>query len=547
MLAYADLAAVVDLLRAAVAARNDGGLGPGRPAADYLPTPARLQQQFASGQVDPAALLRTMLSEVAPRWSAVSAGDIDELERIHSHVQAMAATSITMPPGIEFRYKDYALRFDLEITAATAGGPVSMRSLCEASGSALDTMISSLTGTAARARGAVMALRRFDDVLIRILASRQAAADTGLPVSRIVTLHRLEGNLGVFPSHQSLELGIPSAAGIGVGGIGLEPCMIDLEFRPSFGHLVWLADETKVRALDGTESLEALALAGAFMLQAIGGDRVASGVGVLPVIEHFATWSAHNRTVTGAADPWPDLYAQAGDRWAALEDQLELTRLQGHDGAGPEALRMAPKDPVAFLAGILSEGAVYQEALRSGMWLTGTPTALRAPEGLAAARYNWQLTPDGTAAMIFSAMRGARSGASGALKTAINADATLTAFLSSAERAVDFHKQAEWKRTESLPMARRRAERNAVMRVLQAAAILEGGSFIPLAADHDDSLDLMRMAPEVRSWLLRGDNLQRLGDYFDRTGLAAWDGYAGLRRYGATARRLHEFYSRVFP
>jgi hypothetical protein len=550
MVAFTDLAGIFDALRAGLPASTSEPLGPSRPAADYLPTQALLQQRIADGTVDATSLLLDMLLTVAPRWIEVQAGGIDELERVHVHAQAMAGTSVTVPPGLDYRYNNYAFRLSLDVTASASGGAVAMRALAEADGSRLDSLLARLTGTAARAAEAVMALRRFDDVLIRVLAARRAEQDTGLPVARIVTLHRLEGNLCVFPSDASLELGVPSAAGVDIPafGAGREPTLINATMRPSFGHLVWLADEAAARAKAGTEDLPTFALSWAFMLQTIGGDRVASGLGVTPLIDHFSRWSTDNRMATGAAKPYTSRLTEAQARWRALLDQLVTKPVQPHDGSpGQQALRMAPRDPVAFLAGVLAEGAMYQEALGSGALLVGAPTALRVPEGLAAARYNWQATPEGTAATIYSALSAARTGGAGALRTAIRTDAAVTALLKNAANDVQTARAATRKRTKALPKREQDQEMNKAMRTVQSAAITVSPPSTPLDPDYADSLDQLRLRPEVRDWLLRDDHLERLGRYFDRAGTNVWFGYPDVRRYGMTARRLHEFYARVFP
>ena len=547
MVAYADLAVIHGQLAAALGASSDEPLAPTRPAEDYLPTPARLQQGIAAGDVDATLLLLDMLITVAPRWIEVQSEDIRQLERIGVHAQAMASSAVAIPSGLTYRYNNYAFRMSLDVRAATASSQVSMRSLCEASGSTLDNLLGRLTATPARAVGAVMALRRFDDVLIRILAQRQAAQATGLPVARIATLHRIEGNLCVYPSHDSLELGVPSAAGSGLGGrgIGHEPMLINRLFRPSFGHLVWLADEAKVRAKIGTEDLLDFALAWAFMLHAIGGDRVAMGLGHRRLSQHFATWSTDNRMAVNAAKPWSDRFIEALGRWSALKTGLELKRVHPHDGAADEALRVAPRDPVGFLAGILAEGAAYQDALSNGSWLAGAPTGLRLPAGMAAARYNWQATPEGMAATIYSALAAARLGGSGALKSAIGGDAALSQLLAAAATDVKAQQVAERQRIAALPASTRDREMNAAMRKLQAAAISAAPPFTPMDPDFADAVDQLRPLSAVRDWLLRDDNLERLGRYFDRTGTGVWGGYAGVRRYGVTERRLHEFYARV--
>src|SRR5215471_6752867 len=115
MVAFADLAALFDELRGAVAESSSEPLGPSRPAEDYLPTQAVLTQRFTATPTEARALLTQMLTGTLPRWSAVQAGGIAELERIQEHAQAMAGTAVTVPPGLSYRYNDYAFRLSLDI------------------------------------------------------------------------------------------------------------------------------------------------------------------------------------------------------------------------------------------------------------------------------------------------------------------------------------------------------------------------------------------------------------------------------------------------
>jgi hypothetical protein len=344
-------------------------------------------------------------------------------------------------------------------------------------------------------------------------------------------------------------LGVPSAAGMDLPqGIGREPMLINSTMRPAFGHLVWLANAAAAQAKAGGESLPTFALSWAFMLQTIGGDRVASGLGQRPMIEHFARWSTDNRMALGASKPYANRLVEARARWNALLALMQSRTVTPHDGnAAPQAVRIAPTDPVAFLAGILAEGAMYQDALFSGSWLTGALTVQKVPEGLAAARYNWQGTPEGTAATVYTALAAARNGGSGALKSAIASDAALTAVLKAAATDVQTKLADVKQRTKALPAAERRHQINKEMRIAHAAAISATPPYTPMDPDYADSVDQLRLKPEVRDWLLQADHLIRLGNYFDKAGTGVWGSYGGLRRYGMTERRLHDFYARVFP
>ncbi|MCC6832939.1 MAG: hypothetical protein IT200_16515 [Thermoleophilia bacterium] len=567
MVTYADIAEWLDVILRMPRIREVGDLRPGRAPEDYLPTEAWLLERFEAGTADPDAVLRGMLGIATDHWERVSADGLDGLEAIDRHAADMAGSAVRVPEGIAFRFGDLTFRMRLDATAPGAGGPVGMRELVEADGARRDTLLGRLTSTPGRAARAAMQLRKLDDVLIRVLAARAASAETGIPVARILTLHRIEGNLCVYPSTASLELGagggppvgIPSAAGDDLPvGTGREPSHLPLQYTPSFGHLVWLADPDAARTAAEAAGITRLAMV-TILVHTIGGDRVGGTPTFDAAIDVFAEWSAGNRAATSRVPvPYADRLVDARNRWRALEGGLDTATLDGHDGAGPRAVRLTPRDPVTFLTAMLADAATYMEALHDASWLTGSSTTRRLPEGLAAMRYNWQGTPDGILATICSACAAARAGRGAhALRAAVNRDPQLVRVLQDArvrwtavETAARRAGRAAGLRGEAL-----RAHVDGHVRVEQARALSVDPSASPgpLRPDRPDTPDQMWPRPEVRAWLLAPGNLDALEDFIavaaagTGTGAVRWGGYAKVRRYAIAHRRLHDFYRRVFP
>ena len=192
-----------------------------------------------------------------------------------------------------------------------------------------------------------MALRQFDDALIRLLAARKAAATTG-HIADVLTIYREEGNLCVFPSKSSIDAGIPSAAPLDHGGRP-ERTFIKLIFRPNIQHLVYLAGKAEAEHAAGASSIEGLALATVFFTQTIGSDVIGgkwNPVDESALVDFYAVWSSQNRVASGMTDELlADVQVEARDRWDTLKENLSITELPGPRSTDPARSARGPDRP----------------------------------------------------------------------------------------------------------------------------------------------------------------------------------------------------------
>jgi hypothetical protein len=369
-----------------------------------------------------------------------------------------------------------------------------------------------------------MALRQFDDALIRLLAARKAAATTG-HIADVLTIYREEGNLCVFPSKSSIDAGIPSAALLDHGGRP-ERTFIKLIFRPNIQHLVYLAGKAEAEHAAGASSIEGLALATVFFTQTIGSDVIGgkwNPVDESALVDFYAVWSSQNRVASGMTDELlADVQVEARDRWDTLKQNLSITELPGPTSTDPPALRVDPVDPVELLAGVLPDGVAFKQSLVDIDDIVGRP-APAVGENLAAMRYNLQTNPDWALAVMISAVQSVTTGrSSSALRQAIDTDPKLNRAVITVAwdklKAAKAHNKAH---PELTPQ-----QKNDNLSNAQAEAGKE---------------------PAFIDWLLSGNRLQVMELFLATAPYNPWTGYRGPRSYGWHHRRLKDFYSRVFP
>jgi len=498
------------------------------PASAYVVTPERVRDGVAAGTIDAKALLLAALGSAELRWAALQREGLGGLNDVEAHAAAAAAA---MPPrieGIERKYGDFAHRLRIDLTTPGRGGAVAISDLAGAPAARFDELVDRVTDTPERAAQAIVNVRRFDEVLVRVRVARMVAEKTRVPPGDVLTLHREEGNLAVFPSDGVLQAGLPP-----VGGIDepdrREKTLIAQGHRPDITLLVWIADVAKAEHEALGVPLERYALATAFMTQPVGLDAVSGRFGVsADIVEAFAAFSAANWVAAGLADGG-DPAARLDDarqRWHDLEELLVVRRTRGHSGAEPEAAIVVPGNEELFLAGILAEAIAFQLALRRADLYAGRPMPGPFADDLAAIRYNAQATPGLLRGLFASALLNATGARRrGPLGQAAAADGPLMALLAETRRAMASATPGKG--------AQEAAQAGTMGRVVFGA----------------DGVGRDVLDDRFATWLASGSNLRLLEEYVATRGAKAgqWTGYRGLRSYGWHYRVLREFYRRVLP
>jgi hypothetical protein len=501
-----------------------GNLAPGRVqhAEAYLPTPNQLRDDIAAG-LDAKTLIRAYLPEVTKHWDDVNTVGLAELENIEAHAAAARNGPVRPVKGIRVKYEPLSFRLKLDLTTPARGGQVSARKIVTTSNGELDALLDRVTDTPDHAAQAVMALRRFDDVLIRVLSARQAAVLTKRPVAEALTLYREEGNLCVFPSKTSLDAGVPSAAPLDHNGRP-ERTYIALLLRPNLSNLVYLADKTEANKAAGAASVEGLALASVFFTQTTGSDVIGgkwNPVDETKFVDFFGRWSSQNWLAGEMVDLPASAEADARERWDLLKANLSVKNLDGLSHTEPEALRVDPVDPVLMLGLVLTELVAFKRTLLNIDDLVGRPSR-PVGENLAAMRYNLQDNPSWALAVMVSAVRSVSAGrVSSPLRQAVNAEPKMKDVVKLARQKLADVKTYYDAHPEKTSRERSDAESEAQVDV----------------ATQTDFLD----------WLLSGNNLQVMEDFLAGAPSPPWTSYPTVRSYGWHHRRLKDFYSRVFP
>jgi hypothetical protein len=493
------------------------GIEPLKPADHYIFTKKRFKAAAQAREIDPKAVIRAYVDPTGPmfqRWTTLLSRGLADLRQMGSHEDA-AKAAVPKLSGITEEFGDLQFKMRLNVTTpARGGGSVKAQDILEADGAALTRLINRVADTADRATEAVIALREFDNVVIRVLTAREVSTRTGLPVAQVLALWRREGNLCVFPSLDSVILDVPSAS-------ESEPTRVFFGERPDFSNLIWLADKGRAETGARGATVQRYALASALFVQPIGGDVFGTQF-LLDrdriVDDWFVDWSSGNWVRSGLADG-NDMNARKAEarlRWQTLEDDLDVFYTKGFNRRDPEAIRIVPRTPVDFLAGILTEGMLFLYDWRRVESMVEQATDKKFGDIMSAIRYHSMDTDNLPGGVLMSAV--------------LNVGA---------------------------------ASQNTA---LQDAILLQDPAFPgvldetrgEVAKRPDDDADGIQRAdakkPAFRNWLVTDVNLELLEDYvetapYDRsTGdLAQWKGYRGVRTYGWTFKRLMAFYSRVFP
>lgn len=328
---------------------------PPEPVDPFVPRAAGL-----GPPVDAGVVLQAYLAEVKGRFSRATA-EIGKL----ANARAMAV-AVRNPPAVQPirglpnnapAHFEERLLLDIQ-----AGGGRNSLGAGLAAGS-VDP------ATVADKVDAIAQLRRADDVVIRVLAARHAAGLTGRPIHEFLALHRVEGNLDVPPSTDSLDLGVPSASAEAPTSIFYYVRKADQSIV--WPHLIWLstalgkygrefiefppvAPKTEFDVKEPAVIDWAVHLCGLDQLQKLYllGRKPGQEMTVA-----FGAWSDSNwKKARLSSTP-----AEAEKRWASLVDNLALKEVPT---AGSGVIRAAPKDPVKFAGGLLAEAQAMLLATR---------------------------------------------------------------------------------------------------------------------------------------------------------------------------------------
>jgi hypothetical protein len=312
------------------------------------------------------AVLSTYLGAVRTRWhEANTAGLISLIEQAKAKAAEMNLASARQPiPGFEdSKPEEFQFRLDLNIAEGANRRNALGRALASGSGVIPDTISDKID--------AVRQLRRVDDILIRVLAAKQAALATGVPMAEAMALYRIEGNLDVPAGSSSLVGIVPSDSPTPLSRVAhMPPHPSNSDNARMFPHLVWFSRHSGFygrftiafppSSAAAMFALKEPALVDWF-LHICGFDDLQTKVYAKaqdlsrPMRDMFAEWSEANWTAVRV----PSTKVAAADRWDSLVNNLEARAVT--TGATP-AFSVTPKMPVTFVAGVLAEGLVLLRA-----------------------------------------------------------------------------------------------------------------------------------------------------------------------------------------
>ena len=355
-----------------------GGLAVVPPIEEYLPTWTTLRDSF--GVRDPGPLIVAYVALIRQRYNAVATNT-----RLLDLLRGLAQAEVNIrPDAARFRRKgfqalrDYDFRLEasrLDGTTPGANGPVAVRDLVEQGNDPAQSPVADVIDTPEHAKLAVQALRKLDDLVIRLSAVDRAARDLGIPFADVLTLYRQECGLWVYPSADSFLLGIPSASPVELNQTTSRPgerTAVDLRWCPSYEHGYWLANQAAPRLILGTGvgfndiHLRVTALSTFFFLNTLGFDNFSFDAVAAVVHNDFA--AIRTKFVASGKEYWAASGLPAaqgteqalGARWDGLMGNLHVIRdYLGLDGQQPPAVLITPIDPVMHLAEMLKEGMAF--------------------------------------------------------------------------------------------------------------------------------------------------------------------------------------------
>jgi hypothetical protein len=405
------LAAVDKLTERLKNARSRGLLAPQDWASAYLPTRPFLEAALPASPTERATSITAYLAEIRPRWTVLRSNS-----RLYDPLKGNWAGyewGGRPPQGFDERgatVKDFRLAIKLKVAG------VEVRELLEAPAPP-PAVLAALTASKRTTAETLCALRRLDNVAIRVLAALKAVEGTGLPIAYALALARMEGNLNAPPTSSSLlDHYVPAERSIKFNPDA--PPELESDKRgataffaqrlmPDISNEVWLANRghSDFRNFDDAQICEFAAEQG-YAVTLIGGDVMATQLFTASVYEE---WSAKNWIAAGFAPgrTLPQAKSDAAARWAAIWGLLSARATNGLDGSHPPAVLVAPGDPVAFLAGILKEGVAFMRGLRLTDELLQRPGTFT--DEFAYLRYNAAADPSDVPTILLSALIAAQS------------------------------------------------------------------------------------------------------------------------------------------
>lgn len=257
-------------------------------------------------------------------------------------------------------------------------------------------------------------LRRFDDILIRLLAASEVKDQLpGITLAEALALHRTEGNLGVPRSARSLDHGIPPMI-----PNSIEPSSLGRETgatSPNISRLVLLEDPAHF-ATQGNDVLARNLGVAWWMIQIAGLDALDKPHNVISLApgpaeygRYFGELSAEIRNAHLGGGTVS--VSQRESAWSGLVNDMQVRRVsRGADGSlqanawsgastGADSfVRVAPNDPVKLVAVALAEGLLLLRYLGSPARIgaravpaSHSPAGWIAPHHLSYALYNLQV------------------------------------------------------------------------------------------------------------------------------------------------------------
>jgi hypothetical protein len=523
------------------AARGD--LAPGRPAADYLPTRSSLLAGMPAAEADRKSRLFAYINDIKPTWDRVRTDAALRVPLGNAVTRAgeMATSPVTVPDGFSTAgASDFPFRLDININLPDDSGTLTAAQVVESVTGAASSDLSPLAATEETAVESLIRLRLFESVVIRVAAAFTAASLVNRPIAEALALFRVEGNLGVWASKNSLGHEVPAETSDGFNDDMRrrfpkgERTSITEHILADITNLVWLADAGNAGLARLSEPMQrVIALDTGPLLQAIGGD----------IIEH-ALIAANPTNVAGAATAWagvlspiwtaagfdPSMCTPAfiGARWQGLVDNMVLRRSSGHDGTANEALIVTPEDPVLLLRNLLMDSLAIYHSRRQPSGLFNTTTTVRISDSLAYIRYNAAAVSGHEGAIVLSAVRSAHASTRSAvrpLRQAIQDDPGLKTLISEAKRD-----EAAVK-AKTFPTKKARDE--AIEAAAIASAAAKSGDTTPLDA-------------RLSNWLGAADHLTLLAGFIETANTNEWTGWTEHRGNMHRFRRLLDYYRRVF-
>jgi hypothetical protein len=351
---------------------------------------------------------------VAANWDkAAQAGLTDLLERVPAAAAQAQAHPVVYSgdfAGAPFRVPGY--RLSLSDVQASLGRAIVLGQID----------LEKAAKVASLCVQAVLGLRALDDVLGRISAAQSCVDVTSADRAVVLALYRVEGNLGIPPSYQSLIDGVPS---------GTSSEITLLNPRPDISNLVWLVDPAILGESDPIVLRHMARFA--FMVQLAGLDIASSNA------DRYQNWSYDVWKTVGV-----DAIGKAIARSLFFQGAVRSRELV-NPTTKVKAVACMIEDPVAFTATTLSDAVQLFKSYQSTKLLIGENYPNGIPDyvniGVAYLRYN--LGDDGLKSIMACALTDAANTRNAKtwpdLHQRVLADQGLAPYLQASRRGLNVH------------------------------------------------------------------------------------------------------------